>query len=77
MQSRLISLIEALANVMIGYASAVAAQIFVFPMFGIDVSLVDNLSLALVFTGISLIRSYALRRTFERWHRRQRVLRVD
>jgi hypothetical protein len=43
MQSRRMSLIEALSNVAIGYGVAVLTQIAVFPLFGLQVSLSDNL----------------------------------
>ncbi|EKF09290.1 hypothetical protein TH8_08810 [Thalassospira profundimaris] len=59
------SLVEALANVGIGYGVAVATQIAVFPLFGLTVSLSDNLAIGAVFTCISIIRSYAVRRLFE------------
>ena len=65
-QSRLMSLVEAVANVAVGYGVAVATQIAVFPLFGLAVSLGDNLAIGGVFTAISLIRGYALRRLFER-----------
>jgi hypothetical protein len=62
------SLIEAIANVAVGFALAVAAQIVVFPWFGLHASLGENLTIGALFTGISLLRSYALRRLFEqRW----------
>jgi hypothetical protein len=64
-QSRRMSLIEAITNVAVGYALAVASQIVVFPWFGVQASLGENLALGGVFTGISLLRSYALRRLFE------------
>jgi ribulose kinase len=64
-QSRGISLVEAATNVVVGYAMAVATQIVVFPWFGLRPSLSENLALGGVFTGISLGRSYALRRLFE------------
>ena len=64
-QSRLMSMIEAVANVAVGYGVAVAAQILVFPVFGLQTTLAQNLRLGLVFTGISLIRSFVLRRVFE------------
>ena len=67
MQSRRQSLIEAITNVVVGYALAVITQIVVFPWFGLQVSLGDNLSIGALFVTISLIRSYALRRFFERW----------
>jgi hypothetical protein len=39
----------------------------VFPWFGLKVSLNDNLAIGAMFVMISLLRSYALRRLFERW----------
>jgi hypothetical protein len=67
MQSRRQSLIEAITNVVVGYALAVLTQIVVFPWFGLKVSLNDNLAIGAIFVIISLLRSYALRRLFEHW----------
>jgi hypothetical protein len=64
-QSRLMSLVEAIANVAIGYGIAVVTQILVFPVFGLQTTLAENMMLGLVFTGISIVRSFALRRVFE------------
>jgi hypothetical protein len=61
------SLIEAVTNVAVGYVLAVATQIIVFPWFGLRPSIGQNLALGGVFVGISLLRSYALRRLFEHW----------
>jgi putative effector of murein hydrolase len=66
-QSRRLSLIEAVTNVAVGYVLAVVTQILMFPWFGINPSLGENLAIGSVFTGISLLRSYALRRLFEGW----------
>jgi hypothetical protein len=66
MQSRRLSLIEAFTNVVVGYALALATQIIVFPWFGSHTNLGDNLALGAVFVGVSLLRSYALRRSFAR-----------
>jgi hypothetical protein len=66
-QSRRLSLIEAVTNVVLGYALAVVTQIVVFPWFGLHVSLGDNLAIGGAFVAISLLRSYALRRAFARW----------
>jgi hypothetical protein len=66
MQSRLMSAIEACANVAVGYGIAFGTQIVVFPLFGIDVSLSDNFVIGLMFTAISLGRSFLLRRAFNR-----------
>ena len=66
MQSRSMSLIEAGANVVVGYGVAVATQVLVFPWFGLTATLSGNLMLGAIFTAVSLVRSYALRRVFER-----------
>jgi hypothetical protein len=66
-QSRGMSLIEAVTNVAVGYVLAVATQIIVFPWFGLRPSIGESLALGGVFVGISLLRSYALRRLFEHW----------
>ncbi len=66
-QSRTMSLIEAGTNVLVGYAVAVLAQILIFPTFGLHATLAQNLGIGLVFTGLSLVRSFALRRLFEGW----------
>lgn len=65
-QSRLMSLIEAAANVTVGYGVAVVTQIVVFPWFGIKATLHAHLTIGLVFVGVSLVRGYLLRRLFER-----------
>lgn len=71
-QSRKHSLIESLVNVALGYFIALAAQLTIFPLFGINVSLQDNLLIGLLFTVVSIARSYALRRLFNRWHQYQK-----
>ena len=58
------SLVESLTNVVIGYAVAVLTQLIVFPLFGLEVSLTQNLGIGLIFTGVSIARSYAIRRIF-------------
>ena len=70
-QSRWMSLVESIANVVVGYGVAVATQMLVFPLFGLHASLNQNLLIGLVFTGVSLVRSYFLRRVFETLRLRQ------
>lgn len=64
-QSRRMSLAESVANVTVGYGLAVVAQILIFPVYGLHATLAENLRLGLVFTALSLARSFALRRLFE------------
>ena len=63
-QSRRWSFFESCVNVAVGYGVAVLAQIAIFPLFGIRVSLADNLLIGAWFTVISLARSYVVRRAF-------------
>lgn len=63
-QSRRMSFVESCINVAIGYGVAVLAQIAIFPLFGIRVSLADNLMIGAFFTVVSIARSYLLRRAF-------------
>ena len=64
-QSRTMSLVESVANVVVGYGIAVASQILIFPAFGLHMTMAQNLKLAAAFTIISICRSFALRRLFE------------
>jgi hypothetical protein len=65
-QSRTMSFVEAAANVVVGYALAIATQVVVFPLFGLEVALGEHLAIGLAFLGVSLARGYLLRRLFER-----------
>ena len=51
-QSRRMSLVEAIANVLVGYGLAVLTQILVFPLFGLRTTLSENLAMGLVFTAL-------------------------
>jgi len=66
MQSKKYSLIESITNVLIGYLVALGSQLIIFPVFGISVPLRSNLAIGAFFTVVSIIRSYCLRRVFNR-----------
>ena len=65
LQSRAMSLVEAVANVVVAYGVAVATQMIVFPVVGLHATLDQSLGIGLIFTVVSLVRSYALRRIFQ------------
>ena len=67
MQTKRRSLIEAVTNVLIGYLVAVISNLIVLPLFGYQVSLFDGFAIGVVFTVISLIRSYVIRRLFNKY----------
>lgn len=66
MQTRKDSLLESITNIVIGYLVAILSQIIIFPWFGIHIVLFDHLLIGFYFTLISLIRSYVLRRLFNK-----------
>ena len=66
MQSRGMSWAEAAANTTVGYLISVAATVVLLPAFGHPVSGADALGLSTAFTALSLVRSYVLRRVFDR-----------
>lgn len=64
-QSRTMSMVEAIANVAVGFWVAITAQVLVFPLFGFHAAPAQHLAIGAIFTILSLIRSFALRRLFE------------
>jgi len=63
-QSRKMSAIESITNVVVGYLFAVGAQFVIFPLFDVHISVAENLLMGLFFTIISMARQYILRRLF-------------
>lgn len=63
-QTRLGSLIESFANITIGFGINFTANLIILPMFGFNISISDNLFLGLLYTVISVARSYCIRRWF-------------
>jgi hypothetical protein len=70
-QSRMMSLVEVLTNGVGGYAVGVLVQIVLFPMFGFTITFRQNLAIGVVFTAVSVVRSFALRRMFEPFRTRE------
>jgi hypothetical protein len=65
-QTKLDSLKESFVNILVGYSVSVVSQLLIFPMFGIDVPLSSNIKIGLWFTAVSLVRSYVIRRWFNK-----------
>lgn len=63
-QTRRWSLIEISSNLFIGMFVAYWAQIIVFPIFDIEVTHATNFKIMLIFTAISFVRGYLMRRLF-------------
>lgn len=69
-QSRWHSLVEAFANVAVGFGVALGAQLAIFPIFGIHIPFEQDLAIGGLFTVVSIARSYCLRRLFNWFHTR-------
>jgi hypothetical protein len=63
-QTKLGSFIEAFINVLIGFGINFCANLLVLPLFGFNVTIHDNLIIGGIFTVISVVRSYCVRRWF-------------
>ena len=63
-QSRLGSLIEAITNLIVGFAINWCCNMVILPWFGFNIKPLAAFNMGLVFTVISLCRQYALRRWF-------------
>lgn len=63
-QSRLGSLIEVLFNIAIGFAINWVANMWILPLYGFHITGGQAFSMGLIFTVISVVRSYVVRRWF-------------
>lgn len=63
-QTRLGSLIEALFNVAIGFAINFVANMTILPLIGFHITPGQNLFIGVLYTVISVARSYVIRRWF-------------
>lgn len=64
MQTKKQSLIESLTSTTIGIIIGIVLNLTILPIFGYPVSVVDSLWISVIFTVVSIIRSYIIRRWF-------------
>jgi len=72
-QTRLESLVEALSGQLVGIARSVLLQRLIFPLFGIELALSENIEITLWFALASLAERFLLRRLFA-WRERRAKL---
>lgn len=73
MQTRLESLLEAVVGVAIGMLSSIALSAVLFPLLGHKISFGDNMIITCAFTVMSLVRTYYVRRWFNRVRLRDKI----
>ena len=61
------SLIESIIDVGSGFILAILIQLYIFPLFGLYPSILDSIGIALIFTGVSIMRSWIWRVIFKRY----------
>ena len=59
------SLVESVIQVLSGWGLAIITQLIVYPLMGIEVSIVQNINLSLIFIVVGFIKQYYVRRLFE------------
>ena len=64
MQTKRQSLIETLTSVFVGWLIGVVLNMLVLPLFDYNVSLTDGVLISIIFTAVSVVRSYIIRRFF-------------
>ena len=64
MQTKKQSFIESLTSTTIGIIIGIVLNLTILPIFGYPVSVVDSLFISIIFTIVSIIRSYIIRRWF-------------
>jgi hypothetical protein len=65
MQTKFGSVVEALANIAVGFLVNFGANMLILPLFGFhSLTAWKNFEIGLLYTLISLVRSYVLRRWF-------------
>ena len=73
MQSKKESMIETLTNVGIGWFISFIANMLVLPLFGYNINLTDGVLISIIFTIISIVRGYLIRRFFNSKERKYDV----
>jgi hypothetical protein len=68
MQTRLGSFIESWMNIAVGFTINYFANLLIFPLFGMHISLRNNFLMGCIYTAISVVRSYVIRRWFNGLH---------
>ena len=57
-------MIETLTSVFVGWIIGVILNILVLPLFDYNITVIDSLWVSLIFTVVSVIRGYVIRRFF-------------
>ena len=60
------SLIESMIDVGSGFVLAILIQLYIFPIFNLYPSIIDSINIAIIFTVVSITRSWLWRLVFKK-----------
>ena len=61
------SFIESFIDVGSGFILAILIQLYIFPCFGLHPTIIDSMGIALIFTVVSITRSWLWRIAFKKY----------
>ena len=73
MQTKKQSMIESLTSTTIGWLIGVILNLTVLPLFDYNITVTDSLLVSLIFTMVSVVRGYLIRRFFNSKERKYDV----
>ncbi len=71
------SFIESFIDVGSGFGLAVLIQLYIFPVFGLYPTIMDTIHIALIFTVVSITRSWLWRLVFIRYKKPQATYQIN
>ena len=63
------SFIESFIDVGSGFILAILIQLYIFPFFRLYPTIIDSIGIALIFTGVSITRSWLWRMVFKKYEK--------
>ncbi len=69
MQTKAKSLQEAIVNTLVGLLFNFVINLYAMPLFGVEMSLTQNFGVVIMFTVLSVLRNYVVRRFFTKPNR--------
>ena len=71
------SFIESFIDVGSGFILAILIQLYIFPFFGLYPTIMDSMGIALIFTAVSITRSWLWRLVFVRYKKSQATYQIN
>lgn len=63
-QSKKQSAVETVIGTFVGILTSMVTQAIIYPMYGFQVTFMENVGITFIFTVVSLVRGYLIRRFF-------------